>query len=163
MPWKSLRPESLVDSMSPAELLDSVRGETAIAGDALTAFDFALRQWTVAALSRVDDVEGLLVLDELAATGLRKLADRPANADTKVRWNAFRDLLESKRLQAAGAQSGRAMHSRRAQSRHSRMRRPAPRIACAATALSTSRSRMSAWGTCCWCAPASWWRPTAWL
>lgn len=115
MPWKNQRPESLVDKSTPGELLRDIRSEAVIVGDALTALDFVLRQWTLVAISRSSDVQGLLALDELAATGLRKLVEGPETATTRARWGAFRDLLESKRLAIGGAQSGRARNLLHAQ------------------------------------------------
>ena len=109
------RPEALVDGSSAAEVLAAVRLVGVLGPPAILAVDFVLRQWTLAALARPSDVEGLLELDELAATAAQRLPNEPGSAVHRHRWQAFRDLIESKRLAVRGATSGRARNLLHAQ------------------------------------------------
>ncbi len=108
MDWLTQRPEHLVDRADAGAVLPQVRAARELAPAAIKNLDYALRQWTMVALTRTDDVEGLLELDDLMAVGLRKLPTGDGAAISRTRWQAFRDLLESKRLALGSAQSGRA-------------------------------------------------------
>ena len=108
MDWLSQRPEMIVDRAEPGDLLPGLRAASELSADAQKKLDFALRQWTLFALSRNADLEGVLELDDLAAVALRLLPENPDAATLRVRWRAFRDLLESKRLAIGSRQLGRA-------------------------------------------------------
>jgi hypothetical protein len=105
----STHPEELVDRSDPSDLLDSIRKTEKLAADQAATLDYAFRQWTMRAVSRQGDVEGLLELDDLIyLAGERIGAGDQTSADLRIRWTAFRDLLESKRLTIAGAGTGKA-------------------------------------------------------
>ncbi|MSP96954.1 MAG: ArsR family transcriptional regulator [Betaproteobacteria bacterium] len=108
MDWLSQRPEFIVDRAEPGDLLPGLRAASELSTDAQKKLDYALRQWTLYALSRSADLEGVLELDDLAAVALRLLPESTDTAVLRTRWRAFRDLLESKRLAIGSAQSGRA-------------------------------------------------------
>jgi DNA-binding MarR family transcriptional regulator len=109
MNWLDARPEAIVDQADPSELLGSLRQAKSLTPERAVALDHVLRQWTLRALARSGDPEGLLQLDELAYLASERLDGQADNtAEFRNRWRAFRDLLESKRLAIAGAQAGRA-------------------------------------------------------
>ena len=102
------KPEYVVSRAEPGELLAELRGRgPLLPGESLT-LDFVLRQWTLQALARQGDLEGLLDLHDLAGVALRLLPDDAESATFRTRWQAFRDLVESKRLALGSRQSGRA-------------------------------------------------------
>ena len=109
MDWLSKRPEQIVDRAEPADLIAELRQMPELSAGAAKSLDFALCQWTLYALSRADDDEGIRDLDDLGALAMRALPEEDSGTTTyRVRWRAFRDLLEAKRLAIAGAESGKA-------------------------------------------------------
>lgn len=102
------RAEYIVTRVDPSDLLGELRSITALSPDAQRTLDFVLRQWTLKALSRSTDTEGLLELDDLAALGMRALPQGAESSAFRTRWRAFRDLIESKLLAIEGRESGRA-------------------------------------------------------
>ena len=115
MEWLNKRPEEVVDQAEPADLLADARVRP-LSDSALGTLDHVLRQWTLRALVRAADTEGLLTLDDLAALGLKALPGGAEGERLRTRWQVFRDLLESKRLAIHGRESGRArqlLHSGR--------------------------------------------------
>lgn len=108
MDWLNQRPENVVDRAEPGDLLAELRATRSLAPAALKTLDFALCQWTLYALSRTADTEGIRDLDNLGALAMRALPEGEDSAGYRTRWRAFRDLLEAKRLAIGGAQSGRA-------------------------------------------------------
>ena len=108
MNWLDARPEAVVDQADPSELLGSLRQVESLTPERAVWLDHVLRQWTLRALARSGDPEGLLQLDELAYLASERLdGQADSTAALRNRWRAFRDLLESKRLAIAGAQAGR--------------------------------------------------------
>lgn len=106
----ALRPEQLVDRYEPADLDVEIRPLAAIPADKLDLTDYGLRQWTLYALSRHNDPEGLHDLDDLVLTCLRKLPEGGAAGEYRIRWQAFRNLVESKGQALLGLASGRAVN-----------------------------------------------------
>ena len=102
------RPEDIVDRTDPADLQSELRTAENLTSEAQRALDFVLRQWTLRGLSRTGDIEGLLELDDLSALAMRALPNDASSDAYRTRWQAFRDLLESKRLALGGRESGRA-------------------------------------------------------
>ena len=108
MDWLNQRPENVVDRAEPGDLLAELRATRTLAPAALKTLDFAFCHWTLYALSRPADTEGIRDLDNLGALAMRALPEGDEATGYRVRWSAFRDLLEAKRLAIGGAQSGRA-------------------------------------------------------
>lgn len=115
MNWLDARPEAIVDQADSSELLGALRQAKSLTPERAVALDHVLRQWTLRALARSGDPEGLLQLDELVyLAGERLDAQAPGAAELRSRWRAFRDLLESKRLAIAGAgRASRLLHADR--------------------------------------------------
>ena len=108
MTWTSVRPERLVDQSSPEELLADLLTAPPITIAAARALNFVLRQWTVTALSRDSDIDGLMSLADLVAVSLRLLNVDEGAPELRVRWSAFQGLIESKRLAIGPDRSKRA-------------------------------------------------------
>ena len=108
MDWLKLRPEQLAGRTEPKDVLAELRKTQRLPPEARTLLDFALRHWIMKRLARPSDTEGVLELDDLAAIALHSLPDDEQSAPYRARWQAFRDLLESKRLAIGGRESGRA-------------------------------------------------------
>src|SRR4051812_48740703 len=109
MAWPNARPEVIVDQFDPAQLLPILRGLESVGAEVAAVLDHVLRQWTVRHLGRSADAEGLVELDELVLSGIERLSKQfPGAAALRIRWTAFRDLLESKRLTASSAGQSRA-------------------------------------------------------
>ena len=108
MSWLNRRPEVAIARAEPGDLLAELRAATQLTPEAEHTLDAILRAWTLQALARAGDVEGLLDLDDLCGLAIRVLSERNESAEYRTRWRAFRDLLESKRLAVGGRESGRA-------------------------------------------------------
>jgi DNA-binding transcriptional ArsR family regulator len=107
--WLTLRPEDVPGKAEPSDLMTALK-EAIKAGPldvaAQRVLDYALADWTLSALSREADVEGVIELSELAALAAASLPEDCVLF--RARWEAFGDLLESKRLAIGSADSGRA-------------------------------------------------------
>ena len=108
MNWLNLRAEDLADRAEPGDILPEMRCLHSLSADAQRTLDYALRQWTLQALSRAADLEGVLELDDLFAVAFRLLPESGDTATLRIRWQAFRELVEAKRLAIGSAASGRA-------------------------------------------------------
>jgi len=107
------RPEVLTDEAEPADLIAALRGNGALDARQVAILDHVLRQWTLRQLQRSEDSDGLLELDELVFLATERLPSDLPDADrARLRWQAFRDLLESRRLAArhAGGDRARELH-----------------------------------------------------
>ncbi len=96
-------PQYAVGQGEPHELLEELRKVTALSVEQQRSLDFILRQWTMRALSRQDDLEGLLEMHDLLRAAKRTIAkDCNRNHDEfsgfMIAWQAYEDLLELKRL-----------------------------------------------------------------
>jgi DNA-binding MarR family transcriptional regulator len=103
-----LRPDQLAEKHDPAELhaeLRSLRGRPLTAAQAET-LDYALAHWVMQAVARPTDAEGVALLDTVCALASRRAA--PEAEPHVPRWEAFRSLLENKRLAIEGQATGRA-------------------------------------------------------
>lgn len=107
-PWLGQKPQYVAGRADPVDLLAELRSKDELPRPEWDTLDFVLRQWTLKALSRTGDVEGLLDLHDLAGLAAQLLPREGEGAGYRVRWEAFRDLLESKRLAVNARRSGRA-------------------------------------------------------
>lgn len=108
MDWLKLHPEDLVERAEPGDLLPQIRSMRSLSAEAQQTLNYAFCQWTLYALSRPADIEGVLELDDLFAVALRLLQEGGDTATLRIRWQAFRDLVDAKRLVIGSAESGRA-------------------------------------------------------
>ncbi len=110
MNWLDARPEALVGQADLSDLLALLRKTKRLSRSRAEGLDHAFRQWTVRALGRPDDMDGLLELDETVYLASERLEPKMEGLGVfRNRWRAFRDLLESKRLVLEAAGSGKAM------------------------------------------------------
>ncbi len=94
-------PGYVVGAVDPFDLIKRVRMFAGIESGDLSSLDHVLRQWTMKAIVRKNDVEYLLLLDELIYLCSIKVPNSAEGDGYKSRWRAFRDLLESKMLKIA--------------------------------------------------------------
>jgi DNA-binding transcriptional ArsR family regulator len=110
MNWLDARPEAVVGQADPSDLLSLIRKTKRLSRERADGLDHVFRQWTLRALGRPDDTDGLLELDETVYLASERLEPGMEGIETiRNRWRAFRDLLESKRLVVEAAGSGKAM------------------------------------------------------
>jgi DNA-binding MarR family transcriptional regulator len=103
----SLRPDQLAEKHDPSDLLAALRSRRVELTDTQReAVDYALAHWATEALARPGDSESVVMLDSLCALAARRAG---TGGDRHIaRWQAWRTLLENKRLAIAGRASGRA-------------------------------------------------------
>jgi hypothetical protein len=117
MDWLRRHPDDIVDFGSPGDLMPEVRGLTSLPPETARHLDYAFRHWTLVALGRTDDLDGLLEFDDLLELATAALVSSDETARFRSRWMAFRDLLESKRLAIEGRRSRRVFDLRHTETR----------------------------------------------
>lgn len=106
--WLNQRPEDVAGSAEPAEVLSEIKKVRTLDPSAQRVVDYALAQWTLAAIARDTDIDGVIELGELAALAIRAL---PENAVVfRASWQTLHDLLESKRLAIGAGTPTRALN-----------------------------------------------------
>jgi DNA-binding transcriptional ArsR family regulator len=113
MIWLGQKPEYVIARADPRDLLHELDARESVSHEERGVLDFALRHWTMTALSRTGDREGLVDLDDLVGAALSKISGEDVRG-LRVRWEAFRDLLESKQLALEARESKQAMSLRHA-------------------------------------------------
>lgn len=98
MNWFERRPEDLAAQSSPAEALEVVRACETLDAHAQKILDYVLVDWLVQAVSRSNDLEGVVELHQLCRIACTLLGETPAEKEMRKGWQVIASALEAKRL-----------------------------------------------------------------